>query len=55
MDEWVLVQLVPHTLAAERTWYTGTLHNLSGVLAASLTQEVLSRPARPTEVEGARS
>jgi acyl-CoA thioesterase-2 len=44
MDGWVLMDLVPHTLAASRGWYTGTVHDSAGRLAASLTQEVLARP-----------
>jgi acyl-CoA thioesterase len=36
--------LVPHSLAASRAWYTGTLHDRAGALVASLTQEVLARP-----------
>jgi acyl-CoA thioesterase-2 len=45
--DWMMLDLVPHTLAAERTWYTGTIHDRAGVLAASLTQEVLTRPRQP--------
>jgi acyl-CoA thioesterase-2 len=44
MADWVLVDLVPHSLAASRAWYTGTLHDRAGALVASLTQEVLARP-----------
>jgi len=47
MDDWVLMDLVPHTVAASRGWYTGTVHDSAGRLAASLTQEVLTRP-RPS-------
>ncbi|WP_256255409.1 acyl-CoA thioesterase [Actinomadura madurae] len=46
MDEWVLMDLVPQTVAAGRGWYTGTLHTAGGVLAASLAQEVLFRTPR---------
>ena len=46
MDDWVLMDLVPHSLAASRAWYTGTLHDRAGALVASLTQEVLARPRR---------
>ena len=44
LDDWVLMDLVPHTMAAARGWYTGTVHDASGRLGASLTQEVLVRP-----------
>ena len=47
LDEWVLVDLVPHTAASGRGWYTGTLHDVSGRLGASLTQEVLYRERGP--------
>lgn len=46
MDEWVLMDLVPQTVAAGRGWYTGTIHTVGGVLAASLAQEVLFRTPR---------
>lgn len=46
MDDWVLMDLVPQTVAAGRGWYTGTIHTGGGVLAASLTQEVLFRTPR---------
>jgi acyl-CoA thioesterase-2 len=46
LDEWVLMDLVPHTVAAGRGWYTGTIHGHDGVLAASLTQETLFRRPR---------
>jgi len=41
LDDWVLVDLVPHTAAYGRGWYTGTVHTRDGVLGASLTQESL--------------
>jgi acyl-CoA thioesterase-2 len=47
MDRWVLMDLVPHTVAAGRGWYTGSIHSEDGTLAASLTQEVLFRTPRP--------
>ena len=47
MDDWVLMDLVPHTVAAARGWYTGTVHDGSGRLVASLTQETLARRRRP--------
>ncbi|HLU76068.1 MAG TPA: acyl-CoA thioesterase domain-containing protein [Nonomuraea sp.] len=46
MDEWVLMDLVPHTVAAGRGWYTGTIHTHDGRLAASITQENLYRKPR---------
>ncbi|WP_289009437.1 acyl-CoA thioesterase domain-containing protein [uncultured Thermomonospora sp.] len=46
MDEWVLMDLVPHTVAGGRGWYTGTLHTARGVLVASLAQEALFRAPR---------
>ncbi|MFJ3779765.1 acyl-CoA thioesterase [Streptomyces sp. NPDC090075] len=45
--DWMLMDLVPHTLSAERMWYTGTIHDRSGALAASLAQELLTRPRAP--------
>lgn len=46
LDDWVLLDLVPHTVARGRGWYTGSLLTRDGVLAASLTQEALFRAAR---------
>ncbi|GAA4511197.1 MULTISPECIES: acyl-CoA thioesterase [Nonomuraea] len=46
MDEWVLMDLVPHTVSAGRGWYTGTIHTRDGRLAASITQETLFRKPR---------
>jgi acyl-CoA thioesterase-2 len=46
MDDWVLMDLVPHTAAAGRGWYTGSIHSRDGTLGASLTQEVLFRTPR---------
>jgi acyl-CoA thioesterase II len=46
MDDWTLMDLVPHNVAASRGWYTGTLHDRAGRLVASLTQETLARPRR---------
>ena len=43
MDDWVLMDLVPHSVAACRGWYTGTVHDRGGRLVASLTQETLAR------------
>lgn len=46
MDRWVLLDLMPHTIAGGRGWYTGTVHSADGVLSASLTQETLYRERR---------
>ncbi|OAA29221.1 acyl-CoA thioesterase-2 [Frankia sp. EI5c] len=44
MDDWVLMDHVPRTIAGGRGWYTGTLHARDGRLGASLVQEALFRP-----------
>lgn len=41
--EWLLVDLVPHTVGAGRGWYTGSIRGADGALAASFTQEALFR------------
>jgi acyl-CoA thioesterase-2 len=46
LDDWVLMDLVPHAGAAGRGWYTGTVHDASGHLTASLSQEILFRRPR---------
>ena len=46
LDEWVLLDIVPHTTAGGRGWYTGTVSSPDGVLRASLTQESLFRQRR---------
>lgn len=46
LDDWVLLDAVPGTAARGRGWYTGTVHDRHGLLAASLTQEQLFRPVR---------
>lgn len=46
LDDWVLVDLVPRTVASGRGWYAGTVTSRAGVLGASLTQEALFRPLR---------
>jgi acyl-CoA thioesterase-2 len=38
-DEWVLMNLAPHSAAGGRGWYTGTIHSAEGILGASLAQE----------------
>lgn len=43
LDDWVLLDLVPHTVGGGRGWYTGSVHTREGVLGASLTQEALYR------------
>jgi acyl-CoA thioesterase-2 len=43
MNDWVLLDLIPHSIAGGRGWYTGTAHSAGGVLSASLTQETLYR------------
>ncbi len=47
MDDWVLLDLVPRSVAAGRGWYMGTVHAPGGALIASLTQETLFRRIRP--------
>jgi acyl-CoA thioesterase-2 len=47
MVGWVLMDLVPHTMAAARGWYTGTVHDIAGRHGASLIQEILARPRAP--------
>jgi acyl-CoA thioesterase-2 len=44
LDEWVLMDLVPRTVAAGRGWYTGSILTAEGTLVASFTQEALFRP-----------
>jgi acyl-CoA thioesterase-2 len=46
LDDWVLVDLVPHTVARGRGWYTGRVMARDGRLGASLAQETLFRPPR---------
>jgi acyl-CoA thioesterase-2 len=43
LDDWVLMDLAPLTVASGRGRYTGTIHTRDGRLAASLTQECLFR------------
>jgi acyl-CoA thioesterase-2 len=49
LDDWVLTDLVPHTVAGGRGWYTGSVFDRKGRLVASLTQEMLSRPRPRSE------
>jgi acyl-CoA thioesterase II len=44
LDEWVLTDLVPRTVAQGRGWYTGSILTTEGALGASFTQEALFRP-----------
>jgi len=47
-DDWMLLDLVPHTVGHGRGWYTGSVFLADGTLAASLAQEslFLEGPAR---------
>lgn len=42
-NDWMLTDLVPHTVASGRGWYTGSVFRSDGTLIASLTQEALFR------------
>ncbi|MEV6313141.1 hypothetical protein AB0M10_31715 [Streptomyces sp. NPDC051840] len=53
-DDWVLLDLVPHTVAGGRGRYSGTVSTADGVLRASLTQEQLYRQRRVRPSEGTR-
>lgn len=46
LDDWVLMDVVPHSIAGGRGWYTGTVHDREGTLGASLTQEALFRAVK---------
>ncbi len=43
LNDWVLSDYQPRVTGHGRGWYTGSVHDRSGVLVASLTQEVLYR------------
>lgn len=43
LDEWVLMDLAPHSTARGRGFYTGTIRGADGTLGASLAQEALFR------------
>jgi acyl-CoA thioesterase-2 len=45
MDEWTLLDLVPHTVAGGRGWYTGAVYRGDGARAASIAQEALFKGA----------
>lgn len=47
LDDWVLMDHIPRSIAGGRGWYTGTVHTRDGRLGASLAQEALFRE-RPT-------
>jgi acyl-CoA thioesterase-2 len=47
LDDWVLVDLEPHTVAGGRGWYTGTVRSAAGALVAGLAQESLFRVGPP--------
>lgn len=55
IDDWVLLDLEPWKAGGARGLYTGTIHDRSGVLGATLAQEVLLRvradqpPRRPPD------
>ncbi|SHN17849.1 acyl-CoA thioesterase [Cryptosporangium aurantiacum] len=46
MDEWVLVDLVPRTIAGGRGWYDGGIRTADGALAVTIAQEALFRFGR---------
>jgi acyl-CoA thioesterase II len=46
LDEWVLIDLVPHSVSGGRGWYTGAFYSTDGVRLASIAQEALFRTAR---------
>jgi acyl-CoA thioesterase-2 len=48
MDDWVLLDLVPHTVADGRGWYTGAIYGADRVRVASIAQEALfTRKVQP--------
>jgi acyl-CoA thioesterase-2 len=46
INQWLLLDLQPVSVAGARGMYTGTVHDRSGTLAASIAQEKLLRPPR---------
>jgi acyl-CoA thioesterase II len=44
MDDWVFVELVPAAAAGARGFYTGTVHDRTGTLLATIAQEHVMRP-----------
>jgi acyl-CoA thioesterase-2 len=47
-DEWVIWDCVPVKVGSHRGLYTGTAHDRSGGLVATIAQEMLLRPPPPT-------
>jgi acyl-CoA thioesterase II len=45
-DEWTWQDLIPHTAAAGRGLYTGTVHSVAGSRIATIAQEALFRELR---------
>lgn len=45
LDDWVLIDLVPQTVAGGRGWYTGAFYGTGGVRLASIAQEALFKSA----------
>ena len=43
LDDWVLMDMLPQTVASGRGWYTGSVLTREGALAASFVQESLFR------------
>jgi len=41
LDDWVLIDLVPHTVSGGRGWYTGAFYDRDGARLASIAQESL--------------
>lgn len=41
LDDWVLIDLVPQTVAGGRGWYTGAFYTADGTRLASIAQETL--------------
>ena len=46
VNQWLLLDLQPVSVAGARGMYTGTIHDRAGTLAASIAQEKLLRPPR---------
>jgi acyl-CoA thioesterase-2 len=46
MDEWTWHELIPHTVAGGRGWYTGAVYTPDGTRVASIAQEALFRTRR---------
>jgi acyl-CoA thioesterase-2 len=56
-DEWMLVDLIGHSAAEGRGWYTGSMYDENGRLIASLAQETLFRYSHnwPTRRKGSET